>query len=383
MFQRVNPYRGSGRPSFDTAASDGTRIVMEAREMAAVKVGINGFGRIGRMVARAMAMRPGEFDITAINDVGAPPRVHAHLFKYDTVQGRFNGTVEHDETSLVINGDRVRVLAEREPAKLPWGDLGATVVIESTGVFTRRNDGKKSGYDDHIKGGAKKVILSAPAKDAIDATVVLGVNDKDLKREHTFVSNGSCTTNCLAPLIKVMVDHPDVFGRKIVGAMTTIHAYTNDQRILDQVHGDDLLRARAAAANIIPSTTGAARAIGLVVPSENVELDGFAFRVPVLDGSVVDLTVSLEREVEVDQVNAVFKQVASSGPLVGILAYNEEPLVSSDIVGNPHSSVFDSTRTMTTPKGRGKLLKLVSWYDNEWGFSNRVCDLARRLAALA
>lgn len=351
--------------------------------MAAVKVGINGFGRIGRMVARAMAMRPGEFDITAINDVGAPPRVHAHLFKYDTVQGRFNGTVEHDETSLVINGDRVRVLAEREPAKLPWGDLGATVVIESTGVFTRRNDGKKSGYDDHIKGGAKKVILSAPAKDAIDATVVLGVNDKDLKREHTFVSNGSCTTNCLAPLIKVMVDHPDVFGRKIVGAMTTIHAYTNDQRILDQVHGDDLLRARAAAANIIPSTTGAARAIGLVVPSENVELDGFAFRVPVLDGSVVDLTVSLEREVEVDQVNAVFKQVASSGPLVGILAYNEEPLVSSDIVGNPHSSVFDSTRTMTTPKGRGKLLKLVSWYDNEWGFSNRVCDLARRLAALA
>ena len=351
--------------------------------MAAVKVGINGFGRIGRMVARAMALRPDEFDITAINDVGAGPRIHAHLFKYDSAQGKFNGTVEHDETSLVINGDRVRVLAERNPSRLPWGDLGATVVIESTGVFTRKNDGNKPGYDDHIKGGAKKVILSAPAKDTIDATVVLGVNDDDLKPEHTFVSNGSCTTNCLAPLIKVLVDNPDVFGTKIVGTMTTIHAYTNDQRILDQVHGDDLLRARAAAANIIPSTTGAARAIGLVVPSEHLQLDGFAFRVPVLAGSVVDLTVSLEREVEVDQVNAVFQRSASSAPLAGIMAYNEEPLVSSDVIGNPYSSIFDSTRTMTTPKGRGKLLKLVSWYDNEWGFSNRVCDLAIRLASFA
>ncbi|MFQ5424081.1 MAG: type I glyceraldehyde-3-phosphate dehydrogenase [Phycisphaerae bacterium] len=349
----------------------------------AVKVGINGFGRIGRMVARAMVQRRGEFDIVAINDVGSPPRIHAHLFKYDTAHRQFNGTVEHDETALVINGDRVRVLAERDPARLPWGDLGATVVIESTGVFTKRNDGKKAGYDDHIKAGAKKVILSAPAKDQIDATVVLGVNDETLKSEHTFVSNGSCTTNCLAPLIKVVADNPDIFGRKVDGMMTTIHAYTNDQRILDQVHGDDLLRARTAAMNIIPSTTGAARAISLVVPSDDIRLDGFAFRVPVMDGSVVDLSLMLEKDVEVDQVNDVFRKAASSDRFKGILFYNTEPLVSSDIIGNPHSSVFDATRTMTTPKGKGRMLKLVSWYDNEWGFSNRVCDLANRLAALA
>lgn len=347
--------------------------------MAAIKVGINGFGRIGRLVARAMSLRAGEFDIVAINDVGASPRVHAHLLKYDSVHGRFNGTVEHDETSILINGDRIRVCAERDPAKLPWGELGATVVIESTGVFTKKNDGKKAGYDDHIKAGAKKVILSAPAKDTIDATVVLGVNDDVLKPEHTFVSNGSCTTNCLAPLIKVLVDNPDVFGAKIDGMMTTIHAYTNDQKILDQVHGEDLLRARAAAANIIPSSTGAARAISLVIPRDNVRLDGFAFRVPVQDGSVVDLTVTLEKSVDVEATNAVFKMAAESGPLKGIMEYCTEPRVSSDVIGNPHSSIFDSTRTMA----QGNMLKLVSWYDNEWGFSNRVGDLALRLAAMA
>ncbi|MFQ5501971.1 MAG: type I glyceraldehyde-3-phosphate dehydrogenase [Phycisphaerae bacterium] len=347
--------------------------------MAAVKVGINGFGRIGRLVARAMSQRPGEFDIVAINDMGSSPRVHAHLFKYDSAHGQFAGTVEHDETSLLINGDRIRVCAERDPARLPWGDLGATVVIESTGVFTKRNDGKKAGYDDHIKAGAKKVILSAPAKDTIDATVVLGVNDETLKPNHTFVSNGSCTTNCLAPLIKIMADNPDVFGSKIDGLMTTIHAYTNDQRILDQVHGEDLLRARTAAVNIIPSSTGAAKAIGLVIPNENIRLDGFAFRVPVPDGSVVDLTVTLEKEVDVESVNGLFKKAAASGPLSGIMQYLDEPLVSGDIVGNPHSSVFDCSRTMV----RGRLLKLVSWYDNEWGFSNRVGDLALRLAAMA
>lgn len=346
--------------------------------MAAVKVGINGFGRIGRLVARAMAMRKGEFDIVAINDVGASARVHAHLFKYDSAQGRFNGEVGYDENSLVINGDRIRVCTERDPAKLPWGELGATVVMESTGVFTNRNDGKKAGYDDHIKAGAKKVILSAPAKDKIDCTVVLGVNDDALKPEHTFVSNGSCTTNCLAPLIKTMVDHPDVFGKKITGMMTTIHAYTNDQRVLDQVHGEDLLRARAAALNVIPSSTGAAKAISLVVPSDDIQLDGFAFRVPVLDGSVVDLTVTLEKAVTVDQANAVFKKVADTGPFKGILYYNEEPLVSTDIIGVPYSSIFDSTRTMA----KGNMLKLVSWYDNEWGFSSRVCDLATRLAGM-
>jgi len=342
-----------------------------------VKVGINGFGRIGRLVARAMVQRKGEFDLVAINDVGSSPKVHAHLFKFDSIHGRYHGTVEHDEQAIVIDGDRIRVLAERNPAQLPWKDLGADIVIESTGVFTKRNDGNKPGYDDHIKAGAKKVILSAPAKDKIDATVVLGVNDETLKSEHTFVSNGSCTTNCLAPLVKVLVDNPDVFGRKIEGFMTTVHAYTNDQKILDQVHGEDLLRARAAAVNVIPSSTGAAKAIGLVVPSENVKLDGFAFRVPVTDGSVVDLTVALEKGADAGAVNALFRKYAD-GAMKGILAYNDTPMVSSDVVGNPHSSVFDATRTMAS----GRLLKLVSWYDNEWGFSNRVGDLAIRLSKM-
>ncbi len=352
--------------------------------MAAVKIGINGFGRIGRMVARAMALRKGEFDIVGINDVGSTPRTHAHLFKYDTVHGKWNGEVGHDETGLIVNGDRIRVTTEKDPSKLPWKELGAVVVIESTGVFTGRRDAAKGkpGYDDHITAGARKVILSAPAKDAIDATVVLGVNDDCLKPEHTFVSNGSCTTNCLAPLVKVLSDNPQMFGDNITGMMTTVHAYTNDQRILDQVHGDDLLRARAAAMNIIPSTTGAAKAIGLVVPKKSIQLDGFALRVPVMDGSCVDLTVALEKEVEVDAVNALFKKAAADPKFKGILQYSDEPLVSSDIINNPYSSIFDSTRTMTTPKGKGKLLKLMSWYDNEWGFSNRVCDLAIRLAAM-
>ena len=343
----------------------------------AVKVGINGFGRIGRLVARAMMQRKGEFDLVGINDVGSSAKVHAHLFKYDSVHGRFQGDVEHDEQGIIVNGDRIRVLAERNPAQLPWKELGAEIVIESTGVFTSRNDGKKPGYDDHIKAGAKKVILSAPAKDKIDVTVVLGVNDETLKREHVFVSNGSCTTNCLAPLVKVLHDNPDVFGTKIEGFMTTVHAYTNDQKILDQVHGEDLLRARAAAVNIIPSSTGAAKAIGLVVPSDNIKLDGFAFRVPVTAGSVVDLTVMLEKDADVKTVNALFKKYAD-GPMRGILEYNQTPIVSSDVVGNPHSSIFDATRTMAS----GRMLKLVSWYDNEWGFSNRVGDLAVKLSRM-
>lgn len=353
--------------------------------MAAVKVGINGFGRIGRMVARCMAMRRGEFEIVAINDVGPPPKIHSHLFKYDTVHGTFQGEVGHSENALIVNGQKIRVCGEKDPTKLPWKELGATVVIESTGVFTAKRDAAKgkAGYDDHITAGAKKVILSAPAKDSIDATIVLGVNDETLKREHTFVSNGSCTTNCLAPLVKVLADNPQVFGENITGMMTTVHAYTNDQRILDQVHGDDLLRARAAAMNIIPSSTGAAKAIGLVVPKKSIQLDGFAFRVPVMDGSVVDLTVALEKEVDVGQVNELFKKAAESAKFKGILQYSDEPLVSSDIINNPYSSIFAATQTMTTPKGKGKLLKLVSWYDNEWGFSQRVCDLAIRLAAMA
>ena len=352
--------------------------------MAAVKIGINGFGRIGRMVARAMYMRKGEFNIVGINDVGSAPRIHAHLFKYDTVHGVWNGEVGHDEKSITVNGDRIAILTEKDPSKLPWKDLGATIVIESTGVFTGRRDQAKgkAGYDDHITAGAKKVILSAPAKDAIDATVVIGVNDETLKKEHVFVSNGSCTTNCLAPLVKVMADNAAVFGENITGLMTTIHAYTNDQRILDQVHGDDLLRARAAAMNIIPSSTGAAKAISLVVPKKTIQLDGFAFRVPVMDGSVVDLTVSLEKEVDVATVNDLFKKAAAEPRYKGVLQYCEDQIVSSDIINNPYSSIFDCNRTMTVPKAKGKVLKLVSWYDNEWGFSNRVCDLAIRLAAM-
>lgn len=352
--------------------------------MAAVKVGINGFGRIGRMVARAMAQRPGEFEIVAINDVGPPPRVHAHLFKYDSVHGPFGGEVGFTDKSLLIGGREIRVCGERDPSQLPWKELGATVVIESTGVFTSRRDAAKgkAGYDDHIAAGARKVILSAPAKDAIDATIVIGVNDETLKKEHTFVSNGSCTTNCLAPLVKVLADNPQVFGENIVGMMTTVHAYTNDQRILDMVHGEDLMRARAASVNIIPSSTGAAKAIGLVVPKKSIQLDGFAFRVPVMNGSVVDLTVSLEKEVEVAAVNELFKKAAASPRFKGVLQYSEEQLVSSDIINNPHSSIFASNQTMTTPKGKGRVLKLVSWYDNEWGFSNRVCDLAVRLATM-
>ncbi len=352
--------------------------------MAAVKIGINGFGRIGRMVARAMAMRPTEFEIVAINDVGPPAKIHAHLFKYDSIHGVFPGEVGCTENSLIINGRPIRVCGEKDPTKLPWKELGATVAIEATGVFTGRRDAAKGkpGYDDHITAGARKVILSAPAKDTIDATIVMGVNDETLKREHTFVSNGSCTTNCLAPLVKIMADNPQVFGENITGTMTTVHAYTNDQRILDQVHGDDLYRARAAAMNIIPSSTGAAKAIGLVVPKKSILLDGMALRVPVMDGSIVDLTVALEKEVEVAVVNDLFKKAASSGPLKGILQYSEEPLVSSDIINNPYSSIFASGQTMTVPKNKGKVLKMLSWYDNEWGFSNRVCDLAVRLAGM-
>ena len=350
----------------------------------AVKIGINGFGRIGRMVARAMAMRKNEFEIVAINDVGPAPKIHAHLFKHDTVHGIWNGEVGFTDNAIIIDGRNVRVCGEKDPTKLPWKELGATVVIESTGVFTAKRDQAKgkAGYDDHITAGARKVILSAPAKDEIDATVVLGVNDDALRPEHKFVSNGSCTTNCLAPLVKILADNPQMFGDNITGMMTTVHAYTNDQRILDQVHGDDLLRARAAAQNIIPSSTGAAKAIGLVVPKKTIQLDGFAFRVPVMDGSVVDLTVSLEKEVDVESVNALFKKAAADPRFKGILQYNDVPIVSSDIINNPYSSVFDATRTMTVPKGKGKMLKLVSWYDNEWGFSNRVCDLAVRLAAV-
>lgn len=338
-----------------------------------IKVAINGFGRIGRNILRAFheSSRKHDLQFVAINDLG-DAKTNAHLLKYDTAHGRFKGTVEVSGNTMKVNGQDIQVVAERDPAKLPWKALGVDIVLECTGLFTSK---AKAGA--HLAAGAKKVIISAPGDKDVDRTVVFGVNHQTLKGSDTVISNASCTTNCLAPLVKVLSDNPQMFGENITGMMTTVHAYTNDQRILDQVHGDDLLRARAAAQNIIPSSTGAAKAIGLVVPKKTIQLDGFAFRVPVMDGSVVDLTVSLDKEVEVAAVNELFKKAASSGPLKGILQYSDEPLVSSDIINNPHSSIFASHLTMTTPKGKGRLLKLVSWYDNEWGYSCRVADLLK------
>jgi len=342
--------------------------------MARIKVGINGFGRIGRTVMRILDRRNDEFEVVGINDL-CPPETNAHLFKYDTVMGVFPGTVAVKDGNLVINGQKIKVLAERSPAKLPWSDLGADIVLESTGVF-RQRESEKGGYGDHLKGGAKKVLLSVPSKDAIDATIVMGVNDSDLKPEHNCVSNASCTTNCLGPVAKVL---NDTFGIER-GLMTTIHAYTNDQNVSDVFHSD-LRRARAAAANIIPTTTGAARAVGKVIPELNGKLDGFAMRVPVITGSVVDLKAELKKEVTIEQINAAIK-AAAEGPLKGILSYCEDPIVSSDVIGNDHSSIFDALSTMTVPKGSSNLINVVSWYDNEWGYSCRSVDLMKRLAEM-
>lgn len=342
--------------------------------MAAIKVGINGFGRIGRTVMRILAERSDEFEVVAINDL-ASPEANAHLLKYDTVMGPFKGDVKVDGDAIVINGRKVKVLAERDPKKLPWGDLGVTVVLESTGIF-REKESAKGGYGDHLKAGAKKVILSVPSKDAIDATVVLGVNDDIIKPEHQCISNASCTTNCLAPVAKVL---HETFGIER-GLMTTIHAYTNDQNIADMIHSD-LRRARAGAANIIPTTTGAAKAVGKIIPTLNGKLDGFAMRVPVITGSVVDLVVELSKSTTVAEINAAIK-AAAQGALKGILAYTEDPIVSSDIIGNSNSSIFDALSTMTIPKEGSNLVKVVSWYDNEWGYSCRTADLMKKLAAM-
>jgi glyceraldehyde 3-phosphate dehydrogenase len=332
------------------------------------KVAINGFGRIGRAVARILFDRKGDLELAAINDL-ADPKALAHLFKYDTVFGRFNGTVEVSGDGLVINGKSVKVTAIRNPADLPWSDLGVSLAVESTGIF-RSRESDKGGYGDHIKAGAKKVVLTVPAKDAIDATVVLGVNDDTIKADTLCVSNASCTTNCLAPLAKVL---HDTFGIE-KGLMVTVHGYTNDQNVCDQIHSD-LRRARAAAQNIIPTTTGAAKAVGKVIPALNGKLDGYALRVPVITGSCVDLVADLGKEVTVEEVNAAVKK-AAEGPLKGILAYCDEPIVSSDIVGDTHSSIFDSLCTMV----QGKTVKVVSWYDNEWGYSNRTVDILEKLA---
>ena len=338
-----------------------------------VKVGINGFGRIGRMVYRAMAGDK-RFDVVAINDLGNV-EVMAHLLKYDSIHGVAFKKVEAKGDTIVADGHEIKVLSERDPKDLPWGKLGVDVVIESTGLFT---DGEKAAA--HIKAGAKKVIISAPATN-VDGTFVMGVNDDTYDKEkHHIVSNASCTTNCLAPFTKVLLEN---FGIKR-GMMNTIHSFTGDQVVLDGPH-KDLRRARASALNIIPTSTGAARAIGLVLPELQGKLDGFATRVPTPDGSLVDLTAELEVPVTKEQINEVMKK-AANGPLKGILEYAEDPLVSSDIIDNPHSSIFDSKLTMVMPGGvvskvvagedAGTMVKCVAWYDNEWGYSNRAADLA-------
>ena len=329
----------------------------------ATKVGINGFGRIGRLAYRAMAKDP-SIEVVAINDLGDIP-VMAHLLKYDSIHGQaFDEVVATDKT-IVADGDELIVLSEREPALLPWGDLGVDVVVESTGFFT---DGTKAKA--HLDAGAKKVLISAPGKN-VDKTIVMGVNDDQYDPAvDNIVSNASCTTNCLAPFAKVLLEN---FGIKR-GFMNTIHSYTNDQRILDLPH-KDLRRARAAALSMIPTTTGAARAVSLVLPELAGKLDGFATRVPTPDGSMVDLTVELEKDASVEDINAAMK-AAAEGPMKGVLAYTEDPIVSSDIIGNPASSIFDSQLTMVLG-GDGNFAKCISWYDNEWGYSNRVKDLVK------
>ncbi|QEH33935.1 Glyceraldehyde-3-phosphate dehydrogenase [Aquisphaera giovannonii] len=332
----------------------------------AVRVGINGFGRIGRLVFRVLAAHPSEYEVVAINDL-ADPKHLAVLLKYDSVHKRFNGTVEAGEKALIVNGKTIPILTERDPANLPWKNLGCQVALESTGFFTSREKLQK-----HIDAGAEKVILSAPAKDKLDATLVMGVNDHILDKSMRIVSNASCTTNCLAPMAKVL---NDTFGIE-KGLMTTIHAYTNDQRVADQIH-EDVYRSRAAAVNVIPTKTGAAKAVGEVIPELNGRLTGFAVRVPVPDGSMTDLTAVLKKPASKDEVNAAIK-AAAAGPLKGIIEYNTDPVVSSDIVGNPHSCIFVPDQTLVIEN----LVKVIAWYDNEWGYSCRTAELISKLGAL-
>ena len=334
----------------------------------AIKIGINGFGRIGRIVFRAMAARKGEFEIVGINDL-TDAKTLAYLLKYDSVYGRFDGDVKADGTNIVVDGKAIPVMAEKDPANLPWGKLGVDVALECTGKFTNKAECTK-----HITAGAKKVILSAPPKDELDAMIVIGVNDEVLKPEHKIVSNASCTTNCLAPVAKVL---HETFGIKR-GLMTTCHAYTNDQRILDMIHSDPH-RARAAALNIIPTTTGAAKAVGKVLPALKGKLNGFSLRVPTPVGSIVDLTVELEKPATVEGINAAMKAASESGSLKGILGYTDDPIVSSDVIRTTFSSLFDGTQTMALDP---TFVKVCSWYDNEWGFSNRMADLAKKLATI-
>ncbi len=332
----------------------------------AVKVGINGFGRIGRNLFRAAHAAGADLEFVAVNDITDTGTL-AHLLKYDSILGRFPADVEAGEGSLTVGGKQLKVLSERDPAALPWGDLGVDVVIESTGLFTARADAAK-----HLEAGAKKVIISAPAKEP-DITVALGVNFESAydPASHDIISNASCTTNCLAPVAKVLNDS---FGIEL-GLMTTIHAYTADQRLQDMPH-KDLRRARAAAVNLIPTTTGAAKAVGLVLPELNGKLNGCAMRAPVITGSIVDLVFTPSTPTDPEAVNAAVK-AAAEGPMKGILSYTEDPIVSTDIVGDPHSSIFDSGQTMAI--GEGKMIKVLAWYDNEWGYSNRCVELAGKV----
>jgi len=326
-----------------------------------IKVGINGYGRIGRNVLRALyeANRQKEIQIVALNDLG-DAQTNAHLTRYDTAHGRFNGEVQVDGDSMIVNGDRIKVLAERDPAKLPWGQLGVDFVFECTGLFTSK---AKAGA--HLAGGAKKVVISAPGDKDVDATVVYGVNHNVLKASHTVISNASCTTNCLAPLVKVLHDKIGV----VSGVMTTIHAYTNDQVLTDVFH-KDLRRARSATSSMIPTKTGAAAAVGLVLPELNGKLDGFSVRVPTINVSLVDLSFVAKRATSIQEINAEM-QAAANGALRGVLAYTDQPLVSVDYNHDPHSSTYDATMTKVID---GTLVKVCAWYDNEWGFSNRMLD---------
>ncbi|MEM6980562.1 MAG: type I glyceraldehyde-3-phosphate dehydrogenase [Planctomycetota bacterium] len=340
----------------------------------AIKVAINGFGRIGRLTFRNLMERSDEFDVVAINDL-TDNRTLATLLKYDSIHGRYPGEVTYDDSSLTVDGKKIAAIAERDPRQLPWTDHAVDIVIESTGFFTARASGDKPGYDSHIAAGCKKVVLSAPAKDGADLTCVLGVNDDKLSADQNCISNASCTTNCLAPVAKVL---HETFGIE-QGLMTTVHAYTNDQNVQDQPH-KDLYRARGAAQNIIPTSTGAAKAVGLVIPELQGKLTGIAMRVPVPTGSVVDLTCNLAKDATKDSINAAVK-AAADGPLKGVLFYATDPIVSSDIVHDPHSSIFAADFTQVLGDS-GKMIKVVSWYDNEWGYSCRTADLCSLLSKM-
>jgi glyceraldehyde 3-phosphate dehydrogenase len=338
----------------------------------AVKVAINGFGRIGRLVFRVMAEQPEKFDVVAINDMFDADSL-SYVLKYDSTQGRFPGKVVAKQGAIVVNGKEIPILCEKDPAQLPWGDMGIDVAVEATGRFTSRAADGKAGYDSHLQAGAKKVLLSAPAKDTPDATIVLGVNDELLTSEVKCVSNASCTTNSLAPACKVLHEGIGI----VKGLMTTVHAYTNDQCILDVPYSKKI-RGRAAAVSIIPTTTGAAKALGLVYPALKGKMHGYALRVPIPVGSITDLTFTAARKTSVEEVNELVR-TAAEGPMKGIMEYITDPIVSADVVHNPHSSLFDSGNTIVLD---GDMVKVTMWYDNEWGYSNRSADLVERMAAL-